>query len=271
LTDWLRIDRGTTPLLLSMPHSGVDLQDLDTRLVSPWLARKDTDWRIPELYEFAGSMGATVVRTTLSRTVIDVNRDPTGRSLYPGMASTELCPTTTFDGEPLYLPGAAPTPAEVAMRRQRWFDPYHAALRSETERLLRNHDKVVVFDCHSIRSAVPRLFEGSLPQFNIGTNDGRACDAGLAHTISSLCAGSGFTHVLNGRFKGGYITRSVGDPAQRRHAVQMELACRGYLREPRDAVAPGNWPAPFDPDYAKPLQDTLKQVLQACLDFASAL
>ena len=263
-----QILRGDAPLLLSMPHSGVALEDLEPRLRSVWLARKDADWHIPELYAFAAELGATLVRTDVSRTVIDVNRDPSGRSLYPGQATTELCPTTTFDGEPLYLDGTAPAEAEIAQRRTRYFHPYHATLRTELVRLRERHANVVLYDCHSIRSDVPRLFAGTLPQFNIGTNDGQACAPALSTDIASICATSGFSYVTNGRFKGGYITRSHGAPANGVHAVQMELSCRGYLREPRPDVDPGTWPPPFDADFADPLQRVLQRVLQACVAFA---
>jgi N-formylglutamate deformylase len=209
------------------------------------------------------------VRTGVSRTVIDVNRDPSGRSLYPGQATTELCPTTTFDGEPLYREGAAPDEAEIAQRRADFFDPYHASLRAEAARLRARHARIVVYDCHSIRSNVARLFDGTLPQFNVGTNDGRACDTRLSGEISTHCAVSGFSHVVNGRFRGGYITRSLGDPAGGIHAVQMELSCRGYLREPIPDVEPANWPTPFDADFAEPLQRVLKRVLQNCVEFAN--
>jgi formiminoglutamase len=269
LTSWLAITRGEAPLLLSMPHSGGELQGLEPRLVSAWHARRDADWWIPELYDFAAGMGATIVRTAVSRTVIDVNRDPSGRSLYPGMATTELCPTTTFDGEPLYRAGMAPSPDEIAQRRTRYFEPYHAALRAEAQRLLAWHPRVVLYDCHSIRSVIPRLFDGELPQFNIGSNDDRACDPRLSAAVLAACAQSPYSHVLNGRFKGGHITRSLGEPARGLHAVQMELACRGYLREPTGAVHEGNWPPPYDAAYAAPLRGTLRQVLQRCLEFAT--
>jgi formiminoglutamase len=268
LNPWLSITAGEAPLILSMPHSGIELLNLAPRLVSPWRARKDADWHIPELYAFAAQLGATIVRTRLSRTVIDVNRDPSGRSLYPGMATTELCPTTTFDGEPLYRDGQAPGAEEIAQRRHDYFDPYHEALRAQTDRLLARHPRVVVYDCHSIRSAIPRLFEGTLPQFNIGTNSDAACAPELSAAIVAACAASRFSHVLNGRFKGGHITRSLGNPARGVHAVQMELSCRGYLREPQGAVSAANWPAAFDPDFAAPLQSVLRDVLQGCLDFA---
>jgi formiminoglutamase len=256
------------PLLLSMPHAGLDLRGLEDRLVSAWLARKDADWYVPELYAFAEDLDATIVRTDVSRTVIDVNRDPSGQSLYPGQATTELCPTTTFDGEPLYREGAVPSEAEIVERRAQYFDPYHAALRAEAARLLEQHPRIVVYDCHSIRSAVPRLFEGLLPHFNIGTNSGKACAPELARGVEKICDQSGFSVVLNGRFKGGYITRSLGAPDARLHAIQMELATRGYLHEQPGAVSETDWPPPYEPNYAALLRDVLRAILNRCIKFA---
>lgn len=269
--DWLSVKRGDVPLVVSLPHTGTDIPEpYGTGLVSPWLARKDADWWIERLYDFAADLGATIIRTTISRTVIDVNRDPSGVSLYPGQATTELCPTTTFDGEPLYEPGMEPNLGAVAERRARFFDPYHGALRSEIERLRGQHEQVVVYDCHSIRSQIPRLFEGTLPNFNIGTNGGTTCAPELSAAIEKLCAESGLTHVLNGRFKGGYITRSLSQPDKGVHAVQMELACRGYMDEPLGQIAEGRWPTPYDETYAAPMRRILKQVLKACLSFAQS-
>lgn len=269
--DWLTIVRGEAPLVVSLPHTGTEIPAAYERgLVSPWLARKDADWWIERLYDFAAGLGATVIRTTISRTVIDVNRDPSGVSLYPGQATTELCPTTTFDGEPLYRPGAEPTAEEIAGRRARFFDPYHAALRAEIERLRSRHAHVVVYDCHSIRSVIPRLFDGTLPHFNIGTNGGVTCSPALSEAIETICVGSGFSHVVNGRFKGGYITRSLGRPESGVHAVQMELACRGYMREPLGSVSEGQWPTPYDEAYAAPMRAALTLILQTCLTFAQS-
>ncbi len=269
MSHWLSITRGNAPLLLSMPHSGTELLDYEPRFVSPWLARRDADWFIPELYAFAAQLGATIVRTTVSRSVIDVNRDPSGKSLYPGMATTELCPSTTFDGEPLYRDTRPLDADEIEQRRLHYFDPYHAALRDELARLRRLHPRVVIYDCHSIRSRIPRLFDGQLPQFNLGSNDGASCDVALSAAAVAACADSGLGHVLNGRFKGGYITRCFGRPDQGLHALQMELACRGYLREP-DAVSADNWPPQFDPDYAAPLRSVLETVLARCITFAQS-
>jgi len=264
--DWISITRGTAPLIVSLPHTGTDLPDeIVPDLVSEWLARKDCDWWIEQLYDFAADLGATVIRTSISRTAVDVNRDPSGVSLYPGQATTELCPTTTFDGEPLYLPGRAP---DVAERRKRWFDPYHVALAGEIAHARSEHPAVVLYDCHSIRSDIPRLFEGTLPHFNIGTNSGASCDPALQAEIEAICDGPDFISVSNGRFKGGYITRHYGAPANGVHAVQMELACRAYMPEPLGPVGPDNWPMPYDPAFAAPVRAMLIRIFEACIAFA---
>ena len=157
LTNWLNVVRNDAPLILSMPHAGVEIPARFTQgLVSEWLARRDADWWIDKLYDFAPTLGATVVRTLISRTVIDVNRDPSGASLYPGQATTELCPTTTFDGELLYRSDSAPDAAAIAERCERYHAPYHAALAREIERLKARHRAIVLYDCHSIRSVISR-------------------------------------------------------------------------------------------------------------------
>ena len=187
-TDWLSITRHEAPLLLSIPHAGVEIPDeFAAGLLSPWIARRDADWWVDKLYDFAPALGATVVRTAISRTVIDVNRDPSGASLYPGQATTELCPTTTFDGESLYRADAAPDAQQVAARRAKYYAPYHAALRTEIERLRKLHPAVVLYDCHSIRSRIPRLFAGDLPNFNIGTHGGASCAAELTSAVEAAC------------------------------------------------------------------------------------
>lgn len=263
---WLTVRQADTPLILAMPHGGTDLpEEVAGSIRSPWLARRDADWHIPQLYD--GLTNATVVATAISRTAIDVNRDPSGASLYPGQATTELCPTTTFDGDPLYAHGAAPNVAVVAWRRTRWFDPYHAALAGEIARLRERHARIVVYDCHSIRSRIPRLFDGELPVFNIGSNDGATCDPGLRDRVAAICAASGRSHVIDGRFRGGWTTRHYGRPADGVHAIQMELAIRAYLPEP-DRVTPDNWPPVFNLGFAAPLRSTLADILSACLEFA---
>lgn len=265
---WLTVTRGEMPLIVSIPHAGTEIPaHMESRFISPALARVDTDWHVDELYDFAVTLGATVISTSIARTVIDVNRDPSGASLYPGQATTGLCPDVTFDGKPLYREGKMLDEDEIDERRGRYFLPYHAALTDEIQRLRREHDKLVVYDAHAIRSRVPRLFDGELPVFNIGTNSGRSCDQELSAAVQMICAGSGHPTVANGRFTGGYITRSVGRPSLGIHAIQMELAMRAYLREPL-IVREDNWPPAFDLEFAGPARTTLRRVLTACLDFA---
>lgn len=267
--DWLAIVRGDAPLIVSMPHAGTKIApEIVPHLVSPWRARMDADWRVDRLYDFAPALGATIIRTGVSRTVIDVNRDPSGKSLYPGQNTTELCPTTTFDGEPLYLGSHAPDDAEIAERRLHYFYPYHAAIMQEIARLRRSHSRVVLFDAHSIRSRIPRLFEGELPNFNIGTNGGASCATALTKSVEAVCDASEFSRVTDGRFKGGYTTRHYGEPTEGIHAIQLELACRGYMEEP-EQVSFENWPSPYDPVRAEAMRALLERVLEACLNFAA--
>lgn len=268
MTPWLSIKRGDAPLIISLPHTGTELAGLEDRVVSPWLARRDCDWWIDKLYDFAAELGATVIHTAISRTMIDVNRDPSGISLYPGQATTTLCPLDTFDGDALYKPGEEPTLDEIAERRATYFDPYHAALGAELARLRESYEKVVLYDCHSIRSVLPRLFEGELPVFNLGTNDGNSADPALQQAVTKLIADSGQSWVVNGRFKGGYITRHHGQADKGIHALQMELSCRGYMREPQGKSTPENWPAPYDPEYAAPIRAKLTEILETALAWA---
>ncbi|RIA44486.1 formiminoglutamase [Hephaestia caeni] len=258
MTDWLTVERGAAPLIVSVPHAGTDIPSPhDAGMRSVALARRDVDWNVDRLYAFARALDATVIRTAISRSVIDVNRDPSGASLYPGQATTGLCPTTTFMGESLYEDGREPDEAAIAARRATYFDPYHAAIAAEIARLRRDHSPIVLYDAHSIVGEVPRLFEGRLPQFNIGTNDGQSCDPALAIAVAAACPEP---KVINGRFKGGWITRHYGRPERGVHAIQMELAIRGYA----DEAAPDRW----DAARAAPMQATLRGVLKACLDFA---
>jgi N-formylglutamate deformylase len=269
LPAWLTVERRDAPLLVSFPHTGTDIPpEIEAHCLSPWLARKDADWWIDQLYDFVREMGATTIHAAISRTVIDVNRDPSGASLYLGQNTTELVPSTTFDGEPLWRDNQAPDASEIAGRRRTYFEPYHAALAAEIARLRDTHARIVLYDCHSIRSIIPRLFPGELPVMNIGTNGGAACDIDLAEPITAIAAESRFSAVVNGRFKGGYITRCYGAPERGVHAVQMELACRGYLREPVGPVDESNWPVPFDPAFAADIRATLRTILETCLRFA---
>jgi formiminoglutamase len=198
--------------------------------------------------------------------VIDCNRDPAGQSLYPGQATTELCPTTSFDSDPLYRDGEAP---DVEERRRSWFDPYHAAIETEIARLRTLHPRIVIYDCHSIRSRVPRLFEGVLPDLNVGTDNGATCDLALTDEVMAACGNR--SHILNGRFRGGWSTRHYGRPEQGIHAIQMEIAMRAYLDEPTGAPGETNWPPVFDPVRAAPLRADLARILAAATDFAKGV
>ncbi|MEI9849857.1 MAG: N-formylglutamate deformylase [Sphingomonas sp.] len=257
--------RGEAPLIVSIPHAGLDIPDeIAANIVSLPRARYDADLHVDRLYDFAQSLGATIVRTGISRTVIDVNRDPSGQSLYPGMTTTGLCPVTTFDGDPLYLPGREPDADEIARRTGDWFDPYHAALAAEIARLRERHPRIVLYEAHSIRSRVPRLFDGELPLFNIGTNSGAACAPGLTRAVEAICDATRGTRVTDGRFKGGWTTRHYGRPEEGVHAIQMELAMRIYL----DEVLPVAWPPDWSDARAAPCQDALRHILAAAIEFA---
>jgi len=261
---FLKLRQGHAPLILSIPHAGTEIPgSLHPRLASLWLARKDADWWLPELYAFAEALDVTILRTDISRTVIDVNRDPSGASLYPGQATTGLCPLTSFDGEPLYVAGQEPDDAEIQRRRGDYFDPYHAMLAAEIARLRHLHPVVMLYDCHSIRSEISSLFEDVLPNFNIGTNHGNACDAAITERVAAICAADkSFSYVVNGRFKGGYITRHYGAPAGGVNALQMELACRGYMEEPKVPDSE-NWPSPFQ--TSAPILPVLQTIIESLL------
>ena len=268
--DWLNISRGNAPLIIAVPHAGTVIpDDIAARFHSAWLGRKDADFYVDQLYDFARDADVTLISTDISRSVIDVNRDPSGASLYPGMATTGLCPLTSFDGEPLYL-GQEPDEAEIAQRRSNWFEPYHAAIQDELDRLRQTHRNVVLYDAHSIRYRIPRLFEGDLPMFNIGTNGGATCDERLQNAVVEVCKASGLETVLNARFKGGWTTRHYGRPEDGIHAIQMELAMQGYLDEP-ETPTPENWPTPYAASRAAQTVSVLKSVIGACLDFAGPL
>lgn len=263
--DWLHVRRGEAPLIVSIPHAGTMLPEpFDAGFISADRARKDADWHVGRLYAFAEELGATIVRTDVSRSIIDVNRDPSGVSLYPGQATTGLCPVITFDDEPLYREGQEPMEDEIGARRQAYFDPYHQALGREIERLRAGHERIVLYDAHSIRSVVPMLFEGELPELNIGTNNGTTCSPDLQGAVEAVCGRSGRRFVSNGRFRGGWITRHYGQPQDGAHAIQMESAMRFYL----DEAGAEEWPPRWDAGVAEPPQVLLRQILEACIGFA---
>jgi len=223
---------GDSPIVLGQPHGGTFVpENIGAQLNDRGKGLDDADWHIDRLYEGL-SDDLTVVRATFHRYVIDANRDPEGRSLYPGQNTTGLCPTTDFDGLPIWLEGKEPTAEDTEQRRVKFHAPYHAALSAEIMRVKARHGFAILYDCHSIRSDIPFLFEGRLPVFNTGTNDGETCSAEIEQVVTSACQGSEeFDHVLNGRFKGGWTTRHYGRPEFGVHAVQMEIAQRAYMEE----------------------------------------
>jgi N-formylglutamate deformylase len=225
--------RGDAPLIVSLPHDGTHVPaDIAARLDPVAREVPDTDWFVSRLYGFARGLGATVLAATHSRYVVDLNRGEDDTSLYPGQNTTGLCPVRRFDGGPVYLPGMEPTPADIAARVESVWRPYHATLAAELERLRALHPRVVLWEGHSIRGELPWLFEGRLPDLNLGTAGGTSCAPATAARVEAvLAAQAGYDWVANGRFKGGHITRHYGRPDAGIDALQLELAQRTYMDE----------------------------------------
>ena len=257
-----RFKAGSIALLVSMPHVGTDIpDDIAARLTPAALQEADTDWHLVPLYDFLDGMGASTLAARWSRYVIDVNRPPDDASLYPGLDTTGLCPLDTFARAPLYLPGQAPAQQEIQQRLQRYWLPYHALLRAELERLLALHGRVVLWDAHSIASVVPRFFDGRLPDLNFGSAGGNSCAPGLQAAVVDLAlAQDEFSVAVNGRFKGGHITRHYGRPGAGVHALQLEMCQCLYMNE--------SPPFEYPPDLAAPVQGLLRQMVQAAADWA---
>jgi N-formylglutamate deformylase len=253
------IARGDSPLVVDIPHAGTYVPGaIAARLTPAACAFPDTDWHVEKLFAFARDIGATLLVATHSRYVVDLNRNPSGAALYPGADNTELCPTRTFAGEPVLAEGDAPDSAEVAARRTEYFEPYHALLSAEIERVRSRHGYAILLDGHSIRSHVPRFFAGRLPDLNLGTADGASCAPAVQNCAALVLAGAAeFSSVVNGRFKGGFVTRHYGVPARGVHALQLEIAQACYMDE-----AP---PYPWDPARAARLVGLLERLGAALL------
>jgi N-formylglutamate deformylase len=250
------LQRGRTPLVVSLPHVGTVIPpELRQRYVERALAVEDTDWHLDRVYGFAADLGASLLLPRLSRYVIDLNRPPEDAPMYPGTNNTELCPTRFFTGEPLYRDGMAPDAAEVAHRRGIYWQPYHDALAAELARLRNEHGHVLLFDGHSIQSRLPWLFEGRLPDLNLGTAGGASCAPSLRDALAGVLASQErFTHVVDGRFKGGYITRHYGRPHEGVHAVQLEMCWACYMAE--------RPPYAWDDTQARRVQPLLRRLLE---------
>ena len=249
--------QGDAPLLISVPHAGTCVpKDIEDRLTAKGKELSDTDWHVDRLYRPFTDLGATLITANYHRTVIDLNRPRDGKSLYPGQAVTTLCPVDTFEGEPLYLDGQEPSAEEIEERAVTFWEPYHEAIGRALARLRQSHDNVTLWDAHSIHNRIPRLFDGQLPDFNFGTNDGAAARAGLGEGLLKRVSEDGrYSAVLNGRFKGGAITRGFGDPENGVSAVQLEMAQDCYM----DQGAPFAWRA----DKADEVQVVLRGLLDS--------
>ena len=256
--DVFTLHRGTAPLLLSLPHDGSEIPpNLAARMTDAARRAPDTDWHVSRLYDFARALGASVLVPRFSRYVVDLNRPPDDASLYPGQNTTGLCPAVRFCGEPVYLEGSEPDIAEVRARVDTYWRPYHQALGGELSRIRAAHGRAVLWEGHSIRGEVPFLFEGRLPDLNLGTAGGASCTPALQSRLEAvLAAQDEYDWVANGRFKGGYITRHYGDPAGGVEAVQMETSQRTYMDEASQE---------YDPARAAQLQPLLRRLLEATL------
>jgi len=248
---------GQARLVVSVPHAGTYIPDSINQHLTP-IGQKatDTDWHVDKLYDFVTQLGVTLLVATHSRTVVDLNRDPAGTKLYPGQAETTVCPTETFDGDPLYA-GAPPTADDIAQRVKTYWQPYHDTLRQELDRIKQLHGSAILLDAHSIRQSVPRLFAGKLPDLNYGTNSGAAADPALVARAMQATEHHGFSQVLDGRFRGGHITRHYGNPGQGIHAIQLEMAQTTYLDEADPEI--------YQPACAAQLIAALQSLVEALL------
>lgn len=251
--------RGDSPLLISMPHPGTLLpRELGNLLTAEALTLPDTDWHIPRLYNFAVELGASIISARYSRLTIDLNRPENDAALYQ-TATTGLFPDILFDGTSIFKPGFTRSDAMRDVAKEQIWRPYHGRLMAELNRIKGEFGYALLFDAHSIRGEVPRLFDGPLPDFNIGTNDGASCAKDLSDRLAAICDAPGYRRVVNGRFKGGHITRHYGQPKRGVHAVQLELAQRTYMNE--DA------PFAYLPDLAQEVQPILRRFVQAMIDW----
>lgn len=255
---------GTTPLVLSLPHVGTEIpNELKPRYRERALAVEDTDWHLEKIYDFAATFGASIIVPKFSRYVIDLNRPPDNMPMYPGASNTELCPSTFFNGEPLYRNDLKPSATDVDLRREKYWCPYHDALTTELARVREKFGYALLWDGHSIRSEIPWLFDGKLPDLNLGTVGGASCDTSLRSRLAEfLASDSRNSHAVDGRFKGGYITRHYGRPNDGTHAVQMEMCQSLYMQEVL--------PFAYDETKATLIRPTLKQLLQIMLDWTPA-
>lgn len=258
MTESFVYSEGSRPLLISMPHNASLIPTETAESMTPEAkGSTDTDWFLDRLYDFAHELGAHLLKPTWSRYYIDLNRDPSGKDLYPGADNTELCPTTNFANQPLYLEGMKPGAGEIEARIGRAWKPYHQCIDEVLKNMVATHGYAILFEAHSIRSRVPRFFEGQLPDFNFGTANGYSCDKEILKALESLDY-QDWSTISNGRFKGGYITRHYGNPAGNIHAIQLELSQATYMNEDK---------LQWDSEKAERVKPVLESIIQCLLDW----
>ena len=254
--------KGSVPLLISMPHNGEEIPaDIAAVMTAKGHEIADTDWYMDRLYAFAKQLGAFILIPKYNRYVIDLNRDPEGVDLYPGANNTELCPTTAFDLSPLYQTGCVPTTEQIAERVKNYWQPYHQALATTMQAIKAEFGQAVLLEAHSIRSHVPRFFQGKLPDFNFGNADGKSCAPELMSALAGVDYAP-YTMVCNGRFKGGYITRAFGKPSKGFHAIQLELSQYTYMDEQTMS---------YDENLAQQVQVKLTALVKTLIAFSSTV
>ncbi len=252
------VEKGSSPLLINCPHVGVFVPEkIMAHLSDAAALLPDTDWKIDELYLFARVLGAGLMTATHSRYVVDLNRPPDDGVLYESGGSG-LVPLQTFEGKSVYQPGQAPSASEIANRVDRYWAPYHALLRTELGRLRRIFGWAILLDAHSIVGRLPLLFEGQLPDLNLGTNDGASVPADLESGAFEILTRSAYPAVLNQRFKGGFITRHYGQPETGIYALQLEMSQRVYM---------SGTPSKFDAKLAAAVQPLLRKLVELLLRF----
>lgn len=260
MTSIFKLHQGSVPLLISMPHNGSNIPaDIASDMTEAGLSSRDTDWYKDKLYEFAKQKGAYLIQPEYSRYVVDLNRSPEGGNLYPGANSTELCPTTAFDLAPLYKEGRQPNEQEIEARVAKYMHPYHQSIKNTLAKLVEQYGIAILLEAHSIKSEVPRFFDGVLPDFNFGTADGKSCNPKLLENVLQL-NWTPYSVVSNARFKGGYITRHFGQPQTGVHAIQLELSQRTYMNEQNLA---------YDPDKAALVIPKLAMFVDSLIAFAA--
>jgi N-formylglutamate amidohydrolase len=257
------LSEGSSPLIISIPHAGTYIpDDLKKRMTAEALAVPDTDWHIPRLYNFVEKLGATVISANYSRYVIDINRPPDNAAMYPGQTKVSLCPDETFEGQRIYKAGEDPDDKEIGRRLETYWAPYHDELKRLIGNTKKRYGYAILYDAHSIKGVLPRLFEGRLPDMNLGTAKGASCAAGMEQAALQAAQKSRYSSILNGRFIGGYITRYYGDPASNVHAMQMELVRENYMDESDFS---------FQESRARGLREALEPVIQSILAWGDSV